>query len=384
MYSVSGAAATASYTITATQSATLSVSSLGLTQAGNGGNATVPINGINFTPTSTATLKMGGTTITATSIDYVSSGQIYATFPLSGAAVGNYTLAVKQGGQSVNAATPFQVVAGVAGSLNISLGTPQFVRSGRTGTVVISYANTANNDIVAPLLYVDSSDPGPVFLHPIIEPQTTGSSGNSAELFSTPDDPNLYEQQAVLLAVASNGPAGILGPGQSGQLTLTLLSDDTVDNDSLPITVSQIMPSETIDWASQQSVLQPSTISTAAWSAIFTNLLTTIGTTTDTYNTAMANAATYLGSLGETSAQVSDASKLWTFLVSQADGDFPATQLASDVDASLSAPGSLPAGDRSDVQLDHRRSFDAEHVWPWLGQQLANIPFGRQLRQRDD
>ena len=36
------------------------------------------------------------------------------------------------------------------------------------------------------------------------------------------------------------------------------------------------------------------------------NLMATVGTTTDSYNAALAQAATYLGGLGETTAQVSD------------------------------------------------------------------------------
>jgi RHS repeat-associated protein len=331
-YSVSGAAATASYTITATQSATLSVSSLGLTQAGNGGNATVPINGVNFTPTTTATLTMGGTTIDATAVDYVSSGQIYATFPLSGAATGSYTLAVQQGAQTVNASTPFQVVAAVSGGLEITLGTPQYVRSGRTGTIVINYTNPTNNDMVAPLLLIDSTS-GPTF-HPL-------TSSSPAVYFSTPDDPNLYGTTAQLLAVAPNGPAGVLQPGQTGQLTLTLLSEDTIDGDAIPVNVSQIESGQTIDWASQESALQPSTIPTAAWSAIFTNVLTMIGSTTDSYNAALASAATYLGEVGENPTEVSDVAALWTFLVSEANAEFPTTTLSSIVDASLPTPGSL-------------------------------------------
>ena len=63
---------------------------------------------------------------------------MYATFDLAGAAAGNYTLSVQQGGQSVTAPTTFQVVAATPGSLNVVLTVPQFVRSGRTGTVVIT------------------------------------------------------------------------------------------------------------------------------------------------------------------------------------------------------------------------------------------------------
>ena len=48
-----------------------------------------------------------------------------------------------------------------------------------------------------------------------------------------------------------------------------------------------------------------------------------IGSTTDSYNAALAQAATYLGGLGETTAQVSDVGRLWSFLVSQANADVP-------------------------------------------------------------
>ena len=47
-------------------------------------------------------------------------------------------------------------------------------------------------------------------------------------------------QSAQVLAVAPSGPAGILRPGQSGQLTLTLLSNDTINNDAIPVQVGQI------------------------------------------------------------------------------------------------------------------------------------------------
>ena len=92
--------------------------------------------------------------------------------------------------------------------------------SGRTGTIVIDYYERDSNDMVAPLLDIQST--------------------NTNVFFSTPDDPNDYTQAAQVLAVASSGPAGILRPGQSGQLTLTLLSDDTVDDDQIPVKVSQI------------------------------------------------------------------------------------------------------------------------------------------------
>ena len=319
--SVSGAAATAGYTLTVTQSSAPTVSAFSPASGGNAGNVTVEIDGTNFAPTATATLTLGGTTINATAIDFVSASQIYATFNLAGATAGNYTLSVQQGSQSVTAPTSFQVVAATPGSLNVVLTVPEFVRSGRTGTVVITYTNETDNDIVAPLLTI--------------------SSTNTSVFFSTPDDPNDYVQSAEVLAAAPSGPAGILRPGQSGQLDLTLLSDDTIDDDTIPVQVVQIKPGQTIDWASQEAALQPTSFTTAAWNVIWTNLMATVGTTTDSYNAALAQAATYLSGLGETTAQVSDVSNLWSFLAAQANAAFPTATLTSAVDASLPTPGSL-------------------------------------------
>jgi RHS repeat-associated protein len=321
-HSISGNAATAGFTITATQTGVLSVATPATLTGGNAGNATVEIDGTNFAPGITASLTHGGTTISSSAIDFVSASQIFATFNLNGAAPGGYTLAVQQGAQSATVLAPFEVTAAAAPTpLVITLSTPQFIRSGRTGTIVVTYTNNTANDIVAPLLTITST--------------------NAAVLLSTPDNPNDFTQSAQVLGIASSGPAGILRAGQSGSLTLTLLSEDTVNNDTIPVAVSQLESGQTIDWASQESSLQPSFVPTAAWNVIFNNLLATIGTTTDTYNAALGQAATYLGSLGETTAQVSDVSRLWTFLVSQANDSFPSTTLTSAVDASLSTPGSL-------------------------------------------
>ena len=320
-HSVSGAAATAAYTLTVTQSSAPTVSAFSPASGGNAGNVTVEIGGTNFAPTATASLTLGGTTFNATAVDFVSASQMYATFDLAGATAGSYTLSVRQGSQSLTAPTSFQVVAATPESLNVVLTVPEFVRSGRTGTVVITYTNETDNDIVAPLLTI--------------------SSTNTSVFFSTPDDPNDYVQSAEVLAAAPSGPAGILRPGQSGQLDLTLLSDDTINNDAIPVQVVQIKPGQPIDWASQQSSLQPTSFTTAAWNVIWNNLMATVGTTTDSYNAALAQAATYLSGLGETTAQVSDVSNLWSFLTAQANASFPTATLTSAVDAALPTPGSL-------------------------------------------
>jgi RHS repeat-associated protein/uncharacterized repeat protein (TIGR01451 family) len=320
-HSVSGAAATAGFTLAATQTTSLAVTGLGATSGGNAGNVTVEIGGANFTPDITAGLTLGSQTITAAAIDYVSASQIFATFNLTGATVGSYTLSVQQGAQSATAPVPFQVTTASTGTLDVTLTTPEVVRAGRTAPIVITYTNPTSNDMVAPLLEI--------------------SSTNGFIFFSTPDNPNNYRRTTQVLAVATTGPAGILRPGESGQLTLTLLSNSAIDGDGIPVNVDLIQAGQTIDWAAQQGVLKPQSFSWAAWEAIWDNLLPGLGTTTDSYNAALAEAATYLSGLGETSVQVSNVSRLWSFLVAQANASFPTATLTSVVDASLPTPGSL-------------------------------------------
>ena len=319
--SVSGEAATAGFTLTATQITDLAISSISLYSGGNGGNVTIEIEGANFTPNITASLTLNGTTISATTIDYVSASQIYGTFDLNGVAAGAYTLKATSGAKTATAPASFQVEAATNGALGVSISTPEYIRSGRTGTITITYTNETNDDIVAPLLDISSS--------------------NTSTYFSTPDDPNDYTQNAQVLAAAPSGPAGILLPGQSGQLTLMILSNDTVNNDTIPVQESQIESGETLDWASQESSLQPPSIPTAAWNVIWSSLMATVGTTTDSYNAALAQAATYLGSVGESTAAVCDVQHLWEFLLDQADASLPTSTLGSTTDASLPTPGDL-------------------------------------------
>ncbi|HVX13045.1 MAG TPA: DUF4214 domain-containing protein [Pirellulales bacterium] len=215
IHSVSGAAATAGYTLTVSQTSALDVSATSLSSGGNAGNVTVEVDGTNFEPSATASLTLGATTIAASAIDYVNSGKFFATFNLTGATAGSYSFNVEQGAQSVAAPTPFQVVSAVPGALQLSLILPQFVRSGRTSSIVATYTNTTGNDIPAPLLTI--------------------SSTNVNVLFSSPADPSSFAATAQIVIPDPNGPSGVIPPGQSGQLTFTLLSNDTIDGDVIPV-----------------------------------------------------------------------------------------------------------------------------------------------------
>ena len=124
--------------------------------------------------------------------------------------------------------------------------------------------------------------------------------------------------------MAPSGPAGIFGPGQSGQLTVTLLSNDSVDGDQIPIDVNQIESGQPIDWASRKSSLQPSTIPDRSLERDLQGQLTAHGREHDRFIQRRAGPGSNLpGNLGETPVEVSGVNRLFSFLISQANGVFP-------------------------------------------------------------
>ena len=194
VHSVSGNAATATFTLTATQSAALTVSSVPSTTSGNGGNATVEIDGTNFAANITASLTLGGAIINATSIQYVNASRIFAVFNLNGAAIGAYTLSLQQNAQSATAPTSFQVVAATSGSpLQFTLNAPSLVRAGRVGVVYVTVTNVSNNDAPAPLLILTSD----------------------AATLNLPADPVSTLTSLTFLAASPTGQADTLTAGES-------------------------------------------------------------------------------------------------------------------------------------------------------------------------
>ncbi|MGO9922159.1 MAG: beta strand repeat-containing protein, partial [Isosphaeraceae bacterium] len=130
--SVAGAAAMGGYSLIATQTGAVSVAAISSYSGGNAGNVTVKIDGTNFSRNTTASLSLGGAPINSASIYYQNASQIFATFDLTGAAVGSYTLNVQVGPNSATAPTKFNVVPASTGEpLSLVLSPPALVSAGR-------------------------------------------------------------------------------------------------------------------------------------------------------------------------------------------------------------------------------------------------------------
>ena len=123
----------------------------------NLGSVTMTIVGAQFNANETVeVIGSGGTTLDATTVDWVSGSELWATFNLQGLAVGTYTVEVSDANRSVSLPDALQVNNGPAGTLSVNLSLPQTI-SGATGTGTVSYTNTGSTDIAAPILGVSST-----------------------------------------------------------------------------------------------------------------------------------------------------------------------------------------------------------------------------------
>ncbi len=198
-------------------------------------------------------------------------------------------------------------------SLHIQL--PPVSSYGVTTSLVVDYANTGSTAVPAPVLFL---------------------SATNANLW-LPSDPAGSDTTLQLLATGPSGPAGTLAAGASGTIVVNYASTSSTAS-SLSFNVGPIATGQTINWASAESTMQPSTISATAWSAIFANFTTNVGSTTESYQATLDADATYLAQFG---IHTNDVSQLVAYEVNKAADSLAAPTLSDNIDATLPTPGNV-------------------------------------------
>src|SRR5262249_16019948 len=115
-----------------------------------GGTATIVISGLDFAPDAIVSLTQGNTSIPASGRWWVSSETIWATFNLTNAPTGSYDVQGFGDGATATDRGAFTVASGSVGSLDYDLITST-VRPGGISSVTLTYTNTGETDIPAPL-----------------------------------------------------------------------------------------------------------------------------------------------------------------------------------------------------------------------------------------
>ncbi len=320
---------------------------------------TLTLQGSDFTPQTVVSLVHGGTAtpITAASVDDPSGGTLYATFNLTGAIAGSYNLQVSNGGAAVAAPGSFTVETGSPGQVVFSVSVPALMSYLRQEYVTVNYTNIGDTDAPAPLVALVGNDVA----------------------IRLPDDTSFDPSGAVqFLALDPNGPAGILPPGYSGSISIPFYTTNDVGHTpinfnlyqaeeyEIPSTPSVGQPAVApavfpdappagatpipLDWASQESALQPAGVSAAAWNTVWTNFVAEAGSTAPQFLSVLDNLATYLGDIGSLDQPEVDFSRLYDMLIAQAAGDLAGPTMASTVDTVSPAPDLSLGIDRTFAQ----------------------------------
>jgi RHS repeat-associated protein len=320
VFNVSIMGPTADFTLTATQPTGVTLLGSAPNSGGNTGPVTVDLRGLNFTPTTTFRLvnTATGALVTANAVDFLDSSRVYATFDLTGAAVGLHDIVAQDGAANSNLFNAFSVVVGVPAQVNAQVIAPAFIRTGREHLIVVEYTNTGNTDALAPLLRIEVT-PGKALLRPA---DRVGYNDSGVDF---------------LALNTGSGPARVLQPGQTYRAYFRVTPTSDIANDPVTYQLYEYpSPTTPIDWVAQRDATLPTEIDPAAWTALYANYIAQVGTTTGSYTARLAARASYLSNLGATVPDVS-ALTLSEFLL--ADESMRHQQPVTYTDAGISTPG---------------------------------------------
>ena len=320
---------------------TLAASSFTPSSASNQGQVTIDVTGSNFTSQTTVSLQgVKGQALNPSNVTLISANELYATFDLSNAAVGNYSVVATDGSNSSAAPSSFQVKAQATSNLRFVLDID--------GQDQIFQTNPPPQPIHVPPL-----QPGNVIEAPppggVNESSGGGGgavSGNSAGFSVSLQVTNLGSLNVQVPAIEidlTNAypsfvivPAANLAPDEStgGGSAFTLAPPEV--GTSASVSIQEVPPQSTLDWASAEVGPPPPNTSSSAWTAILENFVASVGQTDSSLDAALQADAIYLAQVGDA---VTDEQSLIAFELEKAEDSIPMPTLTSSVDSSSAEPG---------------------------------------------
>lgn len=313
------------------------------------GQATATVTGSGFSPSTIVTLVAeDGTERQAGRVLFRGNNTLFATFDLTGLATGFYDVRADDGAATATLSRAFLVTDGPPGQLTFDLITPRRVAAARPeGPTIITYANTGQTDIPAPVLrlgtdndahYQQTQRPLSSLALPSPGGGSAGFLSSSIELAARTPRP---APELQFLGVNRDGAAGVLPPGYTGRIVVGF---GTRRNAPVPPPLRFELslldsPTEPFDWNEVKDEARPETIPPDAWEALFANWVARVGGNLAGYEAALDAAATHLSQIGQTT---DDVELLLAFIFNQLDNAYPGGPLALGMDAVAPAPGLPP------------------------------------------
>ena len=345
--------------VTGTPLATpLQILSVSPDNGSNKGQTTLTIKGTKFSrDAQVSIIAPNNITRNAANVIWKDETTLTATVDLAGLQSGAYDVSVIDTSGTAIKNDIFNVNNSAVGELNASFSVTGRLRPWNIGEVTVTYTNTGNSDIPAPLLSLNLiSDAGTQSTSFIANPKNftggligaggggSGGGGGGATGIVTglPNKPKVVDFISFW-AGGNNADASTLSPGETGTYTTYFLQLDGFGEGSsggqgnVNFSLQQLESGNTpIDWSLSKDSSRPDFIPVDAWDVVYSNLIAAFGSTTGSYQKTLGENSSYLNLVG---TPASEASKLIAFEVQQANNSLGSNVLASSIDANLPTPG---------------------------------------------
>jgi uncharacterized repeat protein (TIGR01451 family) len=254
----------------------LSLSSVSPTRAG-AGVVTLQVRGSNLRDDDLVELvSTDGIRFAATDRMVSAAGDLFATFDLTGAVAGRFSLEVSGPGESASLPDAVTVEAVRLSDIATRLELPPRFRTGLVFNGTLVYSNNGNVDIPAPILVLTADD------------QTR------LRLWRTDE---FERSKLVLIGASQMGPAGILRPGEEWRIPFQPLTATSGFMD-LALDYQTADATDPIDWDAVEATVRPPGMSDADWDRFWLPFTAEAGTTVGGYVRLMARYATEVQARG--------------------------------------------------------------------------------------
>jgi RHS repeat-associated protein len=301
-----GAAGGTSFTLSA-EASEFAIVRLSTLRGSNQGDATIDLLGAKFTAHTQISLVRPGSTVAATTVDFIDPNHLSATFNLRGVNTGIYQVQAKDADQTATSADTFLVTDIAAGALHVDMTAPAVVRTGDEIGVSLSLENLSDSNVRLPFLVLGATN--------------VTVDAAKQEFLGGPNLPKIlppHFEADVTIPLYTPDPKG---PGVKSDFNLSVINPTEV----------------TIDWEAQKANLRPKSIPADAWDAIWANFRPQLGDTLEDFYALLSGDFRALGQ--STGLAIRSVARLFAFELRLAN-DLPALPVpAGGTDLAFPAPG---------------------------------------------